>query len=234
MRKLTPKPAATPANAAAIPASGLRPTLLNAAAPRGISTRYPASEAMLERTPMKMMIGVSIAADETATSLRMRAPISPAASARPTPIMTTRMIATAAKLRKFATKDVNRKRIPSADRRLWIEAVSSTIRYSPSCTDASGRPPDGCVEPPWTTSSTGTGGASATSKVTLMSAHERARRGRSRRHRARRRGSPGRASCSRRARSRRGCAPSGRASPRPGAGTRLRAAHALLPANASA
>ena len=39
IRKFTPKPAATPANAAAIPASGLRPTLLNATAPSGISTR---------------------------------------------------------------------------------------------------------------------------------------------------------------------------------------------------
>ena len=39
IRKLTPNPAATPANAAAMPASGLRPTLLNAAAPRGMSTR---------------------------------------------------------------------------------------------------------------------------------------------------------------------------------------------------
>ena len=38
---LTPStnPAATPANAAAIPASGFRPTLLKAAAPSGISTR---------------------------------------------------------------------------------------------------------------------------------------------------------------------------------------------------
>jgi len=35
----TPKPPATPANAAAIPASGWRPTLLNATAPSGISTR---------------------------------------------------------------------------------------------------------------------------------------------------------------------------------------------------
>ena len=162
IRKLTPKPAATPANAAAMPASGLRPTLLNAAAPRGISTRYPASEAMLERTPMKMMIGVNNAADETLTSLRISAPINPAASARPTPIMTTRMIATAAKLRKLATNEVKRKRTPSADTRLWTDAVSSTIWYSPSWTDASGRPPDGWVEPPWTTSSAAIGGALAT------------------------------------------------------------------------
>jgi hypothetical protein len=39
IRKLTPKPAATPAKAAAIPAKGFRPTLLKAAAPRGIRTR---------------------------------------------------------------------------------------------------------------------------------------------------------------------------------------------------
>ena len=77
---------------------------------------------------MKMMMGVSIASDETATSLRISAPISPAASARPTPIITTRMIATAAKFRKFATKEVKRKRIPSADRRLCTAAVFSTTR----------------------------------------------------------------------------------------------------------
>ena len=77
---------------------------------------------------MKMMIGVSIASDETLTSLRISAPISPAASARPTPIITTRMIATAAKLRKLATNEVKRKRIPSAERRLWTAAVSSAIR----------------------------------------------------------------------------------------------------------
>ena len=64
---------------------------------------------------MKTMMGVSIAADETATSLRISAPIRPEASARPTPIITTRMIATAAKLRKFATNDVNMKRMPSAE-----------------------------------------------------------------------------------------------------------------------
>ena len=111
---------------------------------------------------MKMMIGVSIPSDETLTSFRISAPIRPAASARPTPIITTRMIATAAKLRKLATKEVKRNRIPSAERRLWIDAVSSLTVYSPSWTDASGSPPEGCVDPPWTTSSTGTGGASTT------------------------------------------------------------------------
>ena len=81
---------------------------------------------------MKTRIGVSIASDETFTSFRISAPIRPAASARPTPSITTRMIATAAKLRKLATKDVKRKRIPSADSRLWIAAVSSLTVYSPS------------------------------------------------------------------------------------------------------
>ena len=76
---------------------------------------------------MKMMIGVSVAADVAATSLRMSAPISPDASASPTPIITTRMIATAAKLRKLATNDVNMKRTPSTERRLSIAAFSVTI-----------------------------------------------------------------------------------------------------------
>ena len=76
---------------------------------------------------MKMMIGVSIASDETLTSFRISAPIRPAASARPTPSMTTRMIATAAKLRKLATNEVKRKRIPSAERRLCTAAVSVSM-----------------------------------------------------------------------------------------------------------
>ncbi len=117
---------------------------------------------MLESTPVKTRMGVSIAADVAATSLRISEPISPDASASPTPIITTRMIATAAKLRKLATNEVNMNRIPSAETRLWIAAVCSTISYSPSCTDASGRPPDGCVDPPCTTSSTGTAGGLAT------------------------------------------------------------------------
>ena len=54
------------------------------------------------------MMNVSVLFDETPTSLRISAAISPAASARPTPIITTRMIATAAKFRKFETNDVNR------------------------------------------------------------------------------------------------------------------------------
>jgi hypothetical protein len=56
---------------------------------------------------------VSVLLEDTATSLRISAPIRPAASARPTPIITTRMIVTAAKLRKLSTNEVNRKRMPS-------------------------------------------------------------------------------------------------------------------------
>jgi hypothetical protein len=108
IRKLTPKPAATPANAAATPASGFRPTLLNAAPPNGISTRYPASEAMLEMIPSSTMMNVSVLPGETPTSLRMSAAIRPAASASPTPIITTSMIAIAEKFLKFETNDVKR------------------------------------------------------------------------------------------------------------------------------
>ena len=95
--------------------------------------------------------------------MRISAPISPDASARPTPIITTRMIATAAKFRKLETNEVNMNRTPSAESRLWIDAVSLTILYSPSWIEASGSPPEGCVEPPCTTSSTGIGGGLATS-----------------------------------------------------------------------
>ena len=54
------------------------------------------------------MMNVSVLFDETPTSLRISAAISPAASASPTPIITTRMIATAAKFLKFETNDVKR------------------------------------------------------------------------------------------------------------------------------
>src|SRR5215471_12063965 len=81
IRKLTPKPAATPAKAAAMPAKGLRPTLLNAAPPSGISTRYPASEAMLEMIPSSTMMNVKVLPGETPTSLRISAAIGPDASA---------------------------------------------------------------------------------------------------------------------------------------------------------
>ena len=54
------------------------------------------------------MMKVSVLLDETPTSFRISAAINPTASARPTPIMTTRMIATAAKFRKFETNDVKR------------------------------------------------------------------------------------------------------------------------------
>ena len=51
------------------------------------------------------MMNVSELADDTPTSLRISAPISPAASARPTPIITTSMIATAAKFLKLLTNE---------------------------------------------------------------------------------------------------------------------------------
>ena len=74
--------------------------------------------------PSSTMMNVSVLLDETPTSLRISAPISPAASARPTPIMTTSMIATAEKFLKLSTKDVNRKRMPSPVRRPLTFAVS--------------------------------------------------------------------------------------------------------------
>ena len=72
------------------------------------------------------MMNVSVLLDETPTSLRISAAISPAASARPTPIITMRMIAIAVKSMKLWTNDVNRKRMPSPVSRPLTFAVSVT------------------------------------------------------------------------------------------------------------
>ncbi len=79
-------------------------------------------------TPSSTMMNVSEPAEDTPTSLRISAPISPAASATPTPIITTRMITTAAKLRKLSTNDVNRKRTPStvSNPRISVVAVRTS------------------------------------------------------------------------------------------------------------
>ena len=55
-RMLTANAALTAPNAAATPASGCRPTLMNAAAASGTSTRYPASEATDDTIPTNTMM----------------------------------------------------------------------------------------------------------------------------------------------------------------------------------
>ena len=94
------------------------------------------------------MINVNVPRDETPTSLRISAAINPAASARPTPIITTRMIARAAKLRKLETKDVNRNRTPSPVRRPFTLAVSVLSSYAFGGAGTVGPTSVGSVEPP--------------------------------------------------------------------------------------
>ena len=74
------------------------------------------------------MIKVSVPLEETPTSLRISEEMSPAASASPTPIMTTSMIAIAEKFRKFETNDVKRYRTPSPVSSPLTVAVSVTRR----------------------------------------------------------------------------------------------------------
>ena len=69
------------------------------------------------------MMAVMALGGATSTILRINAWIRPACSARPTPIMATRMIPTGPKLMKFGTTDVKMKRIPSADSRLLTAVV---------------------------------------------------------------------------------------------------------------
>ena len=113
MMMLTAKVAATPAKPAARPAIGLRFRLANAAAASGIRIRYPASEATLDSPPTRMIRNAISRRGATATSLRIKAPISPADSARPAPIIAMNVTAMTPKFWKLGTNDVNRKRIPS-------------------------------------------------------------------------------------------------------------------------
>ena len=80
--------------------------------------------------------------------MRISAPISPAASARPTPIITTRMIVTAAKLRKLSTNEVNRKRTPLVVSRPWTLATSRSMWYAAGGAASVGPTSTGTVEPP--------------------------------------------------------------------------------------
>ena len=93
--------------------------------------RYPASDAMLEITPMNTMIQVSAHGGATFTSFRISAPIRPASSATPTPSIATRITATTLKPEKLLTNDVKRKRTPSTESRLLISAVSCLMTGSP-------------------------------------------------------------------------------------------------------
>src|SRR5690242_10731789 len=128
---------------------------------------------MLEITPRSTMMKVSVDLDETPTSLRISAAISPAASARPTPIITTRMIATAEKFRKLSIKDVNRYRTPETVSRPFTSAVSVVTWYAPGGSGSVGPTSVGWIEPPKYVSSVGTGGVLTTSNVAFTSNQKR-------------------------------------------------------------
>src|SRR5262249_15215720 len=117
--------------------------------------------------PISTMMNVIARAGATFTSLRISAAINPAFSATPTPIMATKMTATTLKLAKFVTNDEKMKRAPAIEIRLSIFVVSV---WTTGCgfVYAGGTSGTGCSEPPTYVSSTGIGGTSATSYVTLM------------------------------------------------------------------
>ena len=70
------------------------------------------------------MMNVMALAGATCTILRMRAAISPASSATPTPIIATRITATTPKSLKFCTTVVNMWAMPSRLSRLLTSMVS--------------------------------------------------------------------------------------------------------------
>ncbi len=136
--RLTPKIAPTPANAAAIPARGCRPNVRKAAAASGMSIRYPASEATLERTPTKMRMKAITCRGATFTSFLINAAIIPACSATPTPAIATRVTATTVNPAKFETNEVKMNLIPSTVSRLSTGMVWVTTSYSGSSFGDSG------------------------------------------------------------------------------------------------
>ena len=77
-------------------------------------------------------MNVSALRGATLTSLRMRAAISPASSATPTPIIATKTTATTLNPAKLLTNDEKMKRTPSVPRRLRIDVVSWTMSNSGS------------------------------------------------------------------------------------------------------
>ena len=77
-----------------------------------------------------MRMNASRGRGETLTSFRMRAPIRPATSATPAPIIAMNVMPTTLKPVKLATKDVKMKRMPSTVSRLWIGMTCSAISKS--------------------------------------------------------------------------------------------------------
>jgi len=88
-RRLALKPPDTPANAAANPAIGCRPTDRKIIAPRGTSRTYPTSLAMLDITPANTITKVNRRRGAAWTSSLREVEIRPLFSATPMPSMAT-------------------------------------------------------------------------------------------------------------------------------------------------
>ena len=78
---------------------------------------------MEDSTPTMTIMKVKIDRGAIATSLRTSVAIRPDSSARPTPIIATRITPTPVKPRKLATGEVSMKRMPSPDSRLRTAVV---------------------------------------------------------------------------------------------------------------
>ena len=118
IRKLAPKPALTPAKAAASPASGWRPSARKIAAPSGIRITYPASEATWETIPASTTAAVIRRRGALITSARMSTARRPEPSATPIPTIATSTSPSGGKRTKFSTTFSKSQRIPSPESRL--------------------------------------------------------------------------------------------------------------------
>ena len=127
--RLALNPPDTPAKAAAIPANGCLPKLINTTAPKGIKTTYPASDAILDITPAKTTTRVINLLGVLLTSFVKQAPINPDPSATPTPIIATSTVPNGANPVKFVTAEVNIYLIPSGLSKLTIDEDISFISF---------------------------------------------------------------------------------------------------------
>ena len=132
-------PAETPANTAAMPASGERPTDMYSAAASGGSTMYPASIPIELMIPRKTIAGVKNRWGTTFMKPLSRAPIIPVFSATPIPSMPVSTTPSGANPMKLLTMLSNAQKRPEAVSRLtgrivesWASSPTSTRRASAS------------------------------------------------------------------------------------------------------
>ena len=126
INRFAENPADTPAKAAASPAIGCRPAPAKTIAPNGITTTYPASDAILDIIPANTTTAVKNLGLTLLNSFFKEVLISPDHSATPTPSIATRTVPKGAKPVKFVVAELKMYLRPSAENRFIAVTVTSS------------------------------------------------------------------------------------------------------------